>query len=58
MTKTQIILTILTTIALFTKGSHLIRAIRKNVKEQVKVELLFFSLILILGVFLIAFFNK
>ncbi len=55
MSTPQIILIISAGFALVIKGTHLIAAIKENNKDQIKVNLFFFSLILIIGLSLIFF---
>lgn len=54
MSAIQIILIL----ALATKGTQLVAAIKENNKDQIKINLFFFSLILIIGLSLILFLPK
>ncbi len=55
MTTQQIILIISAGFPLVIKGTHLIAAIKEKNKDQIKVHLFFFSLILIIGLSLFFF---
>ncbi len=58
MSNYSIPLIVILACSLIIKGKHLIAAIKENNKDQIKVNLFFFSLILIIGLSLIFFLAK